>query len=161
MRFCNSMRTTNLKSNRERGSETVEFGLVCVPFFAFILLIMDISWAVFNKAALQHAVREGVRYAVTYQTSGGLGQDASIKAVVQQNAMGVLQSTSLITIQYYTPDTLTPTSSNAAGNIVQVAVNGYGLSPLGPLLHSNTPLMLNTSSWDRTESCPNGVCPAR
>jgi Flp pilus assembly protein TadG len=152
------------KRGRERGSQVVEFGLVCVPFFAFMLLILDISWTVFNKAALQHAVREGVRYAVTYQTMTGLGQDASIKSVVQQNAMGILQGstgTSLISIQYYTPDTLTATNINAAGNIVSVSVTGYSLSPMGPLLHSNTPLILSVSSSDRTEGCPLGVCPIR
>ena len=153
-----------MKRCRERGSQTIEFGLVCVPFFAFILLILDISWTVFSKAVLQHAVREGVRYAVTYQTSGILGQDASIKGVVQQNAMGMLQGSSgasLISIQYYDPNTLAATNSNAAGNVVQVSVAGYGLSPMGPLMRSGTPLSLSVTSSDRTESCPNGVCPVR
>jgi hypothetical protein len=35
-------------------------------------------------------VREGVRYAIASQTMTGMGQDASIKSVVQQNAMGVV-----------------------------------------------------------------------
>jgi len=34
--------TTHKKRGGERGSEVVEFGLVCVPFFAFMLLILDI-----------------------------------------------------------------------------------------------------------------------
>src|SRR5438445_3595291 len=129
-----------------------------------MLLIMDISWAVFSKAALQHAVREGVRYAVTYRTMAALGQDASITSVVQQNAMGMLNGSSgasLVSIQYYTPDTLTPTNSNAAGNVVKVSVTGYSLSPLGPLMRSNSPLSLSVSSSDRTESCPGGICPIR
>jgi hypothetical protein len=123
-----------------------------------MLLIMDIAWAVFSKAALQHAVREGTRYAVTYRTMTGLGQDASIKSIVQQNAMGMLNGSSgasLVSIQYYTPDTLT------AGNVVEVSVTGYSLAPLGPLMRSNTPLSLSVSSSDRTESCPGGICPIR
>jgi|SRR5579872_7055400 len=161
-----SPNTKNQLSPRraERGSETIEFGLVIVPLFAFMFLILDISWAVFTKVTLQQSVREGVRYAVTYQTSGALGQDASIKAVVQQASIGILQGAtgaSLISIQYYTPDTLAPTASNAAGNIVSVSVNGYSLSPMGPLLHGNTPLNLSATAWDRTESCPGGICPAR
>jgi len=66
-----------------------------------MFLIMDISWAVFSKAALQHAVREGTRYAVTYRTMTGVGQDASIKSVVQQNSLGMLNGSggaSLISI---------------------------------------------------------------
>ncbi len=160
------MSTTNgkLKRGTERGSETVEFGLVCVPFFAFMLLILDISWGIFNKAVLQYAVQEGVRYAVTYQTQTGMGQDASIKSVVQSNAMWILNGlagSALISVQYYDGSTLAPTNSNASGNVVQVSVTGYSLSPMGPLLHGNTPLTLSVSSWDRTESCPNGLCPAR
>src|ERR1700704_5705872 len=117
------MKVTKNKHDGERGSEVVEFGLVCVPFFAFMLLILDISWAIFNKAVLQHAVEEGVRYAITYQTLTGLGQDASIKSVVQKNAIGMLQGSSgasLISIQYYDGTTLATTNSNAAGNVVQV-----------------------------------------
>lgn len=158
------MRLTNKKHRSERGTEVVEFGLVCVPFFAFMLLILDISWAIFNKAVLQHAVEEGARYAITYQTLTGLGQDASIKSVVQNNAIGMLQGSSgaaLISIQYYDGTTLAPTASNAGGNVVQVSVAGYSLAPMGPLLHSNTPLTLSVTSSDRTESCPAGVCPIR
>jgi Flp pilus assembly protein TadG len=160
------MESTTLKkrTRAQRGSQTVEFGLVIVPLFAFMLLIMDIAWAVFSKAALQHAVREGTRYAVTYRTMTGLGQDASIKSIVQQNAMGMLNGSSgasLVSIQYYTPDTLTATASNAAGNVVEVSVTGYSLAPLGPLMRSNTPLSLSVSSSDRTESCPGGICPIR
>ena len=152
------------RTRAQRGSQTIEFGLVIVPLFAFMLLIMDISWAVFSKAALQHAVREGTRYAVTGQTMTGVGQDASIKSVVQQNAVGMLNGSSgasLIAIQYYTPDTLTPTASNAGGNVVQVSVTGYSLAPLGPLMRSSTPLSLSVSSSDRTEGCPSGICPIR
>jgi|KBSMisStandDraft_5_1062788.scaffolds.fasta_scaffold101023_3 Flp pilus assembly protein TadG len=158
------MKVTKKKHAGERGSEVVEFGLVCVPFFAFMLLILDISWAIFNKAVLQHAVEEGVRYAITYQTLTGLGQDASIKSVVQNNAIGMLQGSSgaaLISIQYYDGTTLATTNSNAAGNVIQVSVAGYSLAPMGPLLHGNTPLTLSVAASDRTESCPNGVCPAR
>ena len=126
--------------------------------------MLDISWAIFNKAVLQHAVREGARYAVTYQTQTGLGQDASIKAIVQDSSIGLLSGSSglaLISIQYYDANTLAATASNAAGNVVKVSVTGYNLSPMGPLLHGNTPIALSVNSWDRTESCPGGICPTR
>ena len=119
----------------------------------------------FSKAALQPAVREGVRYAVTGQTMVGVGQDASIKSVVQQNARGMLNGSSgasLISIQYYTLDTLAPTASKAGGNVVEVSLgHGFSLGPLGPLMRSNTPLWLSVSSSDWTESCPSGICPIR
>src|SRR2546428_12666584 len=54
-----AMESTTLKkrTRAQQGSQTIEFGLVIVPLFAFMFLIMDISWAVFSKPALQHAVR--------------------------------------------------------------------------------------------------------
>jgi hypothetical protein len=67
----------------------------------------------------------------------------------------------LISIQYYDGTTLATTASNAAGNVVQVSVSGYSLTPMGPLLHGNTPITLSVTASDRTESCPAGVCPNR
>ena len=53
------------------------------------------SLALFLRATMQNAVREGVRYAVTYQTSGGLCQDDSIKTIVKNSAVGFLDDTAL------------------------------------------------------------------
>ena len=65
----------------------MEAALVFLPLMALMLALIDFSLALFLRATMQNAVREGVRYAVTYQTSGGMCQDASIKAVV--NPAGV------------------------------------------------------------------------
>ncbi|HXM45898.1 MAG TPA: TadE family protein [Bryobacteraceae bacterium] len=151
----------------ERGSQVVELALVLLPLCALVFLILDIAWAFYVRATLQNAVREGVRYAVTSQTMTGMGQDASIKATVQQNAMGLLSGTTgaaLISIQYYLPNTLAPVSglnSNQGGNIVDVYVQGYSLPPLGPILRSPTPLSLGAQAFDRMEGSPGGVPPAR
>jgi Flp pilus assembly protein TadG len=152
---------------RERGSQVVEMAFVLLPLCAMVFLIMDMAWAFYVKATLQNAVREGVRYAITSQTMSGLGQDASIQAVVQTNAMGLLSGSAgaaLINIQYYLPNTLTPVSgldSNAGGNIVQVSVQGYSLPPLGPILRNPAPLSLGAQSFDRMEGSPGGIPPAR
>ena len=153
--------------SRERGSQVVELALVLLPLCALVFLIMDIAWAFYVRATLQNAVREGVRYAVTSQTMTGLGQDASIKTVVQQNAMGLLSGTTgaaLITIQYYLPNTLAPVSglnSNQGGNIVDVYVLGYSLPPLRPILRNPAALSLGAQAFDRMEGSPGGVPPAR
>lgn len=152
------------RAYNQRGSQVVEFGLVLVPFLAFIFLLMDLSWAIFVKATMQYAAREGVRYAVTGRTISGSGQDASIKTTVQQNAMGFLNGSAgaaKIFIRYYVPDTLVETASNAGGNLVEVSVEGYSLNPLGPILRSAAPLILTARSSDRMESSPGGVAPAR
>ena len=156
-----------MTKSRERGSQTIELALVLLPLCAIVFLILDIAWAFYVKSTLQNAVREGVRYAVTSQTMTGLGQDASIKSVVQQNAMGLLSGTTnaaLITIQYYLPNTLAPVTglnSNQGGNIVEVYVQNYSLPPLGPILRNPTPLSLGAQAYDRMEGSPGGVPPAR
>ena len=75
-----------------------------MPLFGFIFLILDVSWMIFAQVTLQSAVRQGVRYAVTGQTMSGMGQDASIRSVVQHAAVGFLpatQASSQIAINYY------------------------------------------------------------
>lgn len=152
------------RAYKQRGSQVVEFGLVIVPFCAFIFLLMDLSWAIFVKGTMQYAVREGVRYAVTGRTMPAMGQDASIKTIVQQNAMGFLNGSAgaaEIFIRYYTPDTLVQTASNAGGNLVEVSVEGYSLTPLGPILRSAAPMILAARSSDRVEGSLGGIAPTR
>ncbi len=149
---------------RRRGAALIELALVILPLLALLLAILDFSFALFLKSTLQHAVREGVRYAVTGRITTGLGQDASIKGVVQKNALGFLNgdNASKIYIRYYTPGSLTETTSNAGGNIVEVSVEGFTWRWLAPLMRTGLPaLILTARSSDRVEPSPGGVPPTR
>jgi len=162
--FNTAMKCPKRRARRQRGAQVVESGLVLLPLFAFIFLLMDIAWVIFNQAALQHAVREGVRYAITSQTMPGLAHDASIKAVVQDQSIGLLAGptgASKIMIRYYIPNTLVETMSNAGGNLVEISAENHTLSPLGAILRSSSPLSLTARSSDRMEPSPGGVAPAR
>jgi len=151
----------------ERGSQVVELSLVLLPLCGLVFLILDMAWAFYVRSTLQNAVREGVRYAITSQVVTGMGQDASIKSIVQQNAMGLLGGATglaLINIQYYLPNTLAPVSglnSNQGGNIVEVSVQGYSLPPLGPVFRNPAALSLGAQAYDRMEGSPGGIPPAR
>ena len=57
----------------------MEAALAMLPLMAFFGGIVDVSFAVF-KNTLRFAVRQGVRYAVTSQTTAGKCPDASIKS---------------------------------------------------------------------------------
>ena len=156
---------------RPSGTVLVEVAFVLVVLLGFIFLIFDVSWALFAKATLQHAVLSGVRYAVTSQTatSGGtqLGQVASIKQVVQQQSMGFLSASDLnsfVSVSFYsvasaTPLQVTGTGANAAGNLVVVSVNGFNLNPLAPFMRSSAPVLINASSGDLIESSGTGGIP--
>lgn len=159
---------SSLRRSQQGGSAILEAAFVFVPFLALVLGIIDVSVAIFLKNTIQYAVREGVRYAITGQTTGGQCQDASIKSVVQTNAMGFLNGSTnlaLISVTYYDPTTLLVQSgvgSNRGGNIVQVSVTGLSWIWMAPLLHANAgSVLLSASSADVLESPPNGVIPCR
>lgn len=146
----------------QRGTGFMETALVYTPFFALFCALFDFGMAIFLRNTFQHAVREGVRYAVTYQTSGGMGQDASIKSIVQQNAMGFLAGTTnsdKIKIRYYNPTTLAETAANSPGNVVEVSVEGYQWGMITPFLAQLNPIPLTVVASDRMESLPGGVAP--
>jgi Flp pilus assembly protein TadG len=125
------------RRGRQRGSiiGMTELALILLPFFAIFFAIIDFSIAVFLKSNFQQAVREGVRYAITYQTITGQCQDASIKQVVQNNAVGFLSGTgaNTIKIRYYNPAVSLTTeatglNSNNPGNVVEVGVENFNPS---------------------------------
>jgi len=136
-----------------------------IPMFGILFLVGDLSWMLFARATLQYAVREGVRYAVTGQTMSGMGQDASIRAVVQQNSMGLLAGStgaSKISISYFDVNAnLAATSRNAGGNVVQVSATGVNVVPMAPLFRDKSPLSMTAVSSDVVESSPGGIAPAR
>jgi len=150
---------------RQSGSAIVELALVLVPLVALWAAIVDFSFVIFLRATFQHAVREGVRYAVTSRTEPGLGHDASIRSVVQRHAMGFLngpEGASRIQIRYYVPGTFEETQSNAGGNIVEVSVEGYRWNWIAPILRADAaPLNLVVRSSDRMEAPPGGISPVR
>ena len=148
-----------------RGATVVEMSLVVIALFGLLFLLMDLSWAVFAKATIQHAVREGCRYAVTSQTESGLGHLDSIRAVVVRNAMGFLASSAdqaKINIRFYDPNTLAELSgvgSNSGGNLVIVSVENFELRPLIPLARSGDPVRFTVRAGDKMEASPLGIPP--
>ena len=149
----------------------VEGALALLPLWAFLFGILDLSIAIFVKNTVQFAVCQGVRYAVTSQTRTGMGQDASIKAVVQGYTLGFLDTLSpdhiggnRISITYYDPVSMTPvtgTNSNIGGNIVVVSATGLSWAWMVPLLRDATPLTFSVSSADIMEATPVAGAPAR
>ncbi|MEQ1886416.1 MAG: TadE family protein [Bryobacteraceae bacterium] len=162
------------RRTRSGGNVMIESVFTLVPLFALIFGITDFGIMLFRWSTLQNAVREGCRYAITFQTKSGLGQDASVKSVVEGYAMGFVKTTDSpahIFVNYYAPNALTtPISSggNLPGNIVEVSVQNISFSWLAPLsgsigwggsstLRSTTPLSVATYSADILGGYPVGV----
>jgi Flp pilus assembly protein TadG len=153
-----------------RGNAIIESVFTFMPLFALMFMFVDISLAIYRWGTLQNAVREGTRYAVTFQTGSGLGQDASIKNVVQQYAQGIVKTTdspATIYIDYYDPNAPTvpiTVGGNIPGNIVEVKVKNIPLAFLAPLsgnlaapFRTSAPVMLTVTSADLLGGFPVGV----
>jgi hypothetical protein len=165
-RFARHPAGPSSRQRGRRGNAFVEMAFVMLPLFALLFGIADFGFAIFLRSTFQHAVREGARYAVTYQTITGQGHDASIKSVVKANAMGFLHGSTneeKIKIRYYLPDTFVETPANAPGNLVEISVEGYQFSWMAPLLRTADPLNIVVRSSDRMEGLPGGMTtpPAR
>lgn len=144
----------------------MEVALIFLPLCALLFGLFDFSVAIFMRATMQHAVREGVRYAVTYQVMSGMCQDASIKQVVKNSAGGFLTAAahdSKIKVRYYLPTNLssevTGSGSNAPGNVVEIGVEGFQWSWIAPLWRSASPFNINVYAADRMEALSGATTP--
>ena len=161
------------RNRRRSGNAMLEGVFTILPTFALLFAFVDFGLLLFRWATLQNAVREGCRYAITFQTANGLGQDASIEAIVEHYAMGMVKTTDSpqdIFVKYYTPAnmaTAVVTGGNVPGNIVEVSVQGVAWSWIAPLsggyggpvgvYRSKTPITLNIYSSDILGGFPAGV----
>jgi hypothetical protein len=146
--------------------------------------VLDLGWAIYKRATLQFAVREGCRYAVTNQllalkdsNGNSYGMVDSVKTVVQSRAVGFLGSKptdpgyASIQVRFYDPNTSLATalampadcnstvSPNVGGNLVEVSVENYQAVALAPLLRSAAPLNFTARSSDRMEGNPAAGAP--
>ena len=129
----------------------MEFTLVLLPLLAMIMVLMDISWAVFVKATLQGAVRNGVRYGITVtgtqaDAAGGCLTDL-VKAKVQSQSLGLLAGSSglaKIKVRYFLPSGTSAAPTDVSGqvdgnrplNIMQVSIENFSLRALAPRIWS-------------------------
>jgi len=162
---------------------------VLLPMLGFLFLILDISWAVYSRSTLQYAVAQGVRYAVTSQTTGTMGLRASIQTVVQDNAFGRLRTTAGaatgvngwngIYVDYYlvnsdgsltSEDGATGTSWTTAAAelpLVEVSVQGLSSKTFMPTIKlpglgpALSPIVMGAVAWDRMEAPPLAGTPAQ
>jgi len=75
------------RKKSELGQTTVEFALVAILFLGLLFVILDIAMLFFVNLSMQHAVREGTRYAVTGQSSADWR--TAITAKIRAQSMGL------------------------------------------------------------------------
>jgi Flp pilus assembly protein TadG len=81
------------RKGRARGQTTVEFALICLPFFIILFAIIDFAEVFFYEASLQNALREAARFATagriiqTTNSSGGPAYETNSGGVVVPKAI--------------------------------------------------------------------------
>ncbi len=130
-----------------RGDTILEFAFFVLPTFAILCGFFDLGMALFTWNTLQNAVREGARYAITYQVDSSGQQAASIKNKVSAWSMNFVSAsatvnsgTPYIDVTYYSqPSAANPNGSvvsgsnaNATGNLVEVAIKNYPYAYMAP-----------------------------
>lgn len=83
---CLKSRHSRARKKRGDGQVTVEFALICIPFFAILFAIIDYAQIYFYENSLQNAMREAARFgtagrvieqyypngSVVYETNAGV-----------------------------------------------------------------------------------------
>jgi Flp pilus assembly protein TadG len=166
--------TSSLRRRRSGGNAFIESAFTLIPTFALIFAFVDFGLMLYRWSSLQNAVREGARYAITFQTSTSpvLGQSASIQQIVENNSMRLVRrndSPQHIFVKFYTqadPTTVVATGGNVPGNIVEVSVQNVNYSWIAPLsgsfgqqipfFRNSTPLNLHVYAYGILGGYPVG-----
>lgn len=72
-----------------RGQATLEFALAALLFFSLLFAIMDLGILFYVNLTMQHAVREGTRYAVTGRHDLGLDRRTALIQKIKDQSMGL------------------------------------------------------------------------
>src|SRR5882724_3154207 len=130
-------RSAGLNRLRQRGSQTIEGGLITLIMFGLIFLIFDMAFSLYIKSTLQEAARDGVRFAITGQTlAGDAYLNDSIVKTVQKSALGLLSGASgacKVSVSYYDPYGGASAAAQG-GYVVQVSITGVKYTPLAAIL---------------------------
>lgn len=168
------------RADSRRGAELIEFTLSLLPFIAIVYVLLDIAWIIFAQATVIRAVRVAVRTGITLtsaQMVGGACLTDTVKAIVQQNGLGLLAGASGLTsikVNYYLPpppgsgaavtDVSTLSSGDAPGNVMQVSVANFSLPAFLPRIFSwnqtadRSPFVFTASSADVIEPSRSPPC---
>ena len=126
-------------AQRQRGASAVEFALVAPLFFLLLFSIVDFGAMMWANLTMQHAVREGARYAVTGQTSLDPNTSApqryrAVLEKIHDSSLGVYDMTNA-QVTTWVNGSSQPNGAGMFGNagdivVIQVTCNWPLLTPV-------------------------------
>jgi len=108
------MARVRAKVASERGQTIVEFALMAPVIFLLLFGIIDFGMALNHRITLEHAVREGARFAAVTTDCAAIQQRTAERA-------GTIISQDEVTVSYHEPDGADITTAATAGDEVRVS----------------------------------------
>lgn len=80
---------TRLDDKNQKGQTTIEFALVAILLLVLLFAIIDLATLFYVNLTMQHAVREGARYAITGRSDLGEDRRSALIAKIREQSMGL------------------------------------------------------------------------
>ncbi len=156
--------------NKSRGQSLIEFAFVAPIVLVFLLAIVDFGIAIDRRLVLDHAVREGARFAAVggyALTSGVNASDAEIRSHTAGQSQGIADDAGSPGSDNFVEICYEDSNSNGivgdVGDNVQVRVHYKHDLVTGFTAFFNSPLAsidMNPASSARVERTVDGPAPA-
>ena len=157
------------RTRSQRGQATAEFALVSIVFFFLVFGIIDGARLFESWVTLQHAAREGARYAITGQVDCA-GYAGDREACITEKAMAATEGLSggglggadvaVTFVAWEYPDYTNPPVDDSAGDqcdAIEVRVT-YTHEFAFPLLKAIAPSGVDMTGSQRMINEPFGPC---
>jgi Flp pilus assembly protein TadG len=129
-----------MKRQRFHGQAMVEFAIVSIVFFSLVFGIIEGGRLLFTYHEVNHAAREGARYAVAHGSKNGNATLGDIEQHIAETTVGLSQSA--LTVDMSAPN------GNDPGEQVTVSVE-YPFEPIVALVFGSNPITLTADSTMR------------
>lgn len=78
-----------INTRRQKGQTTVEFAFVAILLLGLLFAIVDLATLFYVNLTMQHAVREGTRYAITGRSDLGADRRSALIEKIKEQSMGL------------------------------------------------------------------------
>ena len=149
----------------ERGQAFVEFGLVATVFFLLLFGIFDMARLFESWMAVQHAAREGARYAITGRTdcTGFTDRELCIIQTAKDATTGLTDGgksgDAVVAMHYWAYPNYNIEASGAGGPCDQVEVTvSYTHKFITPIVQVFAPSGIHIHGSQRMTTEPYNLC---
>jgi hypothetical protein len=131
----------SLSQHRFRGQAMVEFAIVGSIFFMLVFGVIEGSRLLFTYHQINHAAREGARYAVAHGSANGSATDAQVLNHIQERTSGILLTSDNLTVSKLD-------GGDGPRQRVEVAI-AYDFDPIAGMIFGVGPIGLSADSTMR------------